>query len=239
MGTTMVLSIRQLAGRWRIVIVVLLAGMPVGIATLVSVLSSEGRVGGDGVDVLFDGLIVAAILPIVTMALATAAFGNELEDRTLSYLMLKPVSRWLIALPKLLATLVLAAPLLVVSSVVTALIGLEATRAAVAVGVALFAGTVAYAAIFTWAGLFTRSALAFALLYVFVWEGLIATFLEGVRYMSVRGYTLAIIHGIDDKSFATFEDTAIELPAAIVGAAAVTVVFFGLTVYQLRRMDVP
>ena len=83
------------------------------------------------------------------------------------------------------------------------------------------------------------AALGAAIVYVFIWEGLIGTFLGGIRYLSVRGYTLAIMQGIDEESFEEFADRVIELPAAVVGASAVVVVFFALTIRRLHRMDVP
>ena len=64
------------------------------------------------------------------------------------------------------------------------------------------------------------------------------TFLGGVRYLSVRGYTLALLHGFDGEVFDTLGSRAIELPAALVGAGVVTFLFFWLTVRRLRRMDV-
>ena len=233
-------SIRQLAGKWRVALILLLTALTVGLSVLVSVLSDQPRVNGGAIDVFFDGMIIGAVLPIVTIALATAAFGNELEDRTLGYLVLKPVARWLIVLPKLLASVAVAAPLLIVAGVAISLLLLDGdVRASVAVAVAVFAGVVTYASIFTWAGLTTKSALPIALIYVFAWEGLISTFLEGVRYLSVRGYVLAIMHGIDSESFVEFEERVIELPAAVGGVAAATVVFFWLTVRRLRRLDMP
>ena len=111
--------------------------------------------------------------------------------------------------------------------------------AAIAVGVALFTGVLAYAAIFTWVGLITSRALAFGLIYVFLWEGLLSSFLGGVRYFSVRAYTLAILHGMDENHFEALGERVIEFPAAIAGAIAVTVVFFLLAVRRLRGMDVP
>ena len=39
-------------------------------------------------------LIASAILPLVMLLLATAAFGNEVGDRTLVYLVTKPIARW-------------------------------------------------------------------------------------------------------------------------------------------------
>ena len=240
MGPMFSLSVRQLAGRWRITLILLLAVLPVALSAVVAVLSESPRDQGGVIDVFFDGMMIGAVMPIVMMALATAAFGNELEDRTLSYLVLKPLARWLIVLPKLLASLALGAPVIIISGAVVAFLLLDGdVRASIAVAVALLAGVVAYASIFTWAGLVSKSALPIAVMYVFVWEGLISTFLGGIRYLSVRGYTLAIMHGIDGDSFGEFDERVIELPSAVIGAVAATVVFFGLAVYRLRRMDVP
>ncbi len=241
MGPVFQLSLHQLAKRRRLLLILLLAILPVALAAVIS-----ASVGKDEsyeaifINTLLDAVLIAAIMPIVMMTLATAAFGGELEDHTLSYLVLKPVPRSLIVLPKLLASIVVGGPLLIASGAVATLLGPEGSgQAAVAVGVALFAGVVAYAAIFTWAGLISTRALGFGLIYVFLWEGLVSTFLGGVRYFSVRGYTLAILHGMDEKSFDVLGQRVIEFPAGIVGAVAVTIVFFLLTVRRLRRMDVP
>jgi len=241
MVTVFWLSLRQLTGRFRLAIVLFLAALPVGLAALVFGLAADDASYEEGfINLLFDLLIVGAIVPIITMAFSTAAFGNDLEDRTLSYLVLKPIPRWRIVLSKLLASMVVSGPLLIASGVVATFLGLEAdARTAVAVGVALFAGLSAYTTIFIWAGLITRWALPFALIYVFLWELLIGSFIESVGYLSVRGYTLAIMHGVDEKTFEELSSRVIEFPAALASAAGVTVLFFWLTVRRLRRMDVP
>ena len=234
------LSVRQLTGRIRLAFILLLAALAVTLAAIFLAFSDPEQAHGGVIDVFFDGLIIAAMMPIVMMALATASFGNELEDRTLSYLVLKPVARWAIVFSKVMASIAVGGPVVVITSVVVSLMLLDGdVQAAIAVGIALLAGVVAYAAIFTWAGLMSTSALAFAVIYVFVWEGLLSRFLSGITYLSVRGYTLAIMHGVDSESFEEFGEGVIEFPAAVVGAVSVTVVFFGLTVYRLRRMDVP
>jgi ABC-2 type transport system permease protein len=223
---------------------VLLAALPVGLAVVLRIVAREnnfdpGLYEKNFVNILVDGLLVAGIMPIVTMALATAAFGNEIEDRTLSYLVLRPIARWRIALPKLLTSMVIGAPLLVVSGIVASLVYLDSgAQSAVAVGVGLFAGVATYAAIFTWAGLMTTRALPIALLYVILWEGVISSFIHGVDYFSVRGYTLAIMHGIDKTGLEVLSTRVIELPAALVGAVVVTLAFYLLTIRRLRRMDV-
>ncbi len=251
MGPTFRLSLRQLASGRRLLLISLLALVPVGLAALISfTVGQDDPSNRDFTNSMLDGLLIGGILPIVTMVLASATFGNELEDRTLSYLVLKPVARSRIVLPKLLAPISISGPILVASGIATMIIGTSAlgvalleldngVRAVLAVGVALLAGVVTYAAIFTWTGLVTTRALAFGLVYVFLWEGLISSFLGGVRYLSVRGYVLGIMHGIDDVNFGSLESRVIEFPAAITGAIAVTLVFFLLSVRRLRKMDVP
>ena len=235
------LSLRQLTGRWRVALIILLAALPVALAVIVHFAAADDESFEENfIDILLDGLLVAGIMPIVTMALSTASFGNELEDRTLSFLILKPIPRWRIAMPKLLASIAISGPLLIASGVAAALLGFDGSiRAALAVGVAVFVGVSAYAAIFTWAGLVTNRALAFALIYVLLWEGVIGSFINGVNYLSVRGYTLGIMYGINETGFQALSERVIEFPAAIVGAVAVTVVFWLLGVRRLRRMDVP
>ena len=240
MGPVFWLSLRQLTGRWRLALIFLLAALPVGLAVILSLTAGGGDDSGIFINLLLDGMLVAAILPIVTMALSTAAFGNEVEDRTLSYLVLKPIARWRIAMPKVLASIAISGPLLVASGVAAALLGFDGdVRAAVAVGVAIFAGVAAYAAVFTWLGLLTNRAIAFALIYVLLWVGVIGTFLQGVNYLSVRGYTLAIMYGINETGFEELGSRVIEFPAGIVGAVVVTVVFLFLLVRRLHRTDVP
>ena len=235
-------SLRQLAGRRRLLLVFLLSALPVVLAVILNAFASDDQDFNENfINTILDGIIIAGVMPIVVMSLATAAFGNEMEDRTLNVLVLKPVSRTAIVLPKLTASIVIAAPLLIAAGAAVTLIALEGggTRAALATVAALFAGVVTYAAVFTWAGLMTSRALGFALVYVFLWEGILATFLGGVRYLSVRGYTLGILHGLDEQTFDSIGDRAIEFPAAVVGAVVVAVVFILLTVRRLQRMDVP
>ena len=93
------LSIHQLTGRWRISLILLLAALPVGLSVIVHFAAKgDASFNRDFTNILLDGMLIAGILPLVTMALATSAFGNELEDKTLGFLSLMPVARWRIVL---------------------------------------------------------------------------------------------------------------------------------------------
>ena len=242
MGTVFGLTLRQLASRRRLAIVLLLAAIPVGLTVLLNAfLADEEEFTAEFVDNMVNVMLLGIILPIIVMTLATSAFGNELEDRTLNMLVLKPVSRLAIVVPKLAGSIVIAAPVLVASTAAVVLIALGdgGMRAVWAASAALLIGVVSYAAIFTWAGLITKNALGFALVYVFLWEALLTALLPGLRYLSVRSYTVGVMHSLDDTTFAALGENALTLPAALAGAGIVGAVFFVLTVRRLRRMDVP
>ncbi len=236
------LSLRQLSGKWRVAIIILAAAIP--IATTAAARATVGTNDGENLDamarVILDGMLLAAVLPIVTMTLATASFGNEVEDRTLGYLTLNPVSRWAIVLGKMLAPAVIAAPLLVVSGVAVVMVGLDGgVQTAAAVGVGILAGVAAYSAIFAWLGLVSSHAIGFALMYVFLWEGTLSSLLSGIRYLSVRAYILTLMEGVGGWRLDSLQDLTIELPAAIGGVILVCAAFYWLAVRRLRRMDVP
>ena len=238
MGAVFALSLRQRAGKWRLSLVLLLALLPIIMTVIIRLVGAEFP--EEFLEVMLDGMFVSAIVLVVTMTLATSAFGNEVEDRTLSYLALKPLPRSHIVLPKMMASVAVVGPPLIASGLVVVVVALEGRLGmGLAVGAGLAAAAVAYSAIFTRAGLVTSHALGFALVYVFLWEGVIARFATGVSYLSVRSYALAIMHGVDETGLSALEDTAIELPAAIGGAIVVTVGFLWLTVRRLQRMDVP
>ncbi len=228
------LALRQAATPRKIALLIILALLPLGLAALLSNFEVEA---GALIGPVLGGLVISVTLPITVMVLATSAFGNEVEDRTLSLLTTKPVPRWTIVLAKLVATVVIAAPLMAVIAVIITTMDEDgvgnapaAAAAAVAVGVA------AYAAAFTWLGLITTRALGFGLIYVLLWEALITSFLSGARYLSIRSYIFGTAHGLNDRAFG--EDLTIAMTPALVGAALVTVVFFLLTVRRLSRMDV-
>ena len=235
-GALFMLALRQAAAPRRAVFLALLALLPLGLAALIRALANID--GGELIGGVLEGLVVNIILPLVVMVLATSAFGNEVEDRTLSLLTTKPVPRWSIVLAKLIATIIVAAPLLIaVSAVVTMMDPDGSGKAAAAAAAGTLVGVVTYASAFTWAGLLTTRALGFGLIYVLLWEAIITSFLEGARYLSVRSYTQGTIHGLDETTFN--ETLAIDLQAALIGAALVTALFFFLSVRRLSRMDVP
>ncbi len=237
------LAIVQLTDRKRFVAILLIAAVPVLLALIFALLVGlDARDSLEFRDGIVGGLLITLVLPLVSLLLATASFGDEMSDRTLIYQVLKPVSRWTIVLPKLAAGIAVIALLLALSGVLSnVLIVRDGAGSAVATAVALALGGAAYTAIFTWAGLVSRHALAFGLVYVFLWESSLSSLFEGIRILSVRQYTFGVAQGIDSDLFATDAGgvVALSLTQGLVGVGIVVALFALLTKIALQRMDVP
>jgi len=231
------MTLQQLSGRWRLLVMTVLAAMPIAIAVLM--LHSDGAPSVEEFETaILSAMLAGSIAPLVVLAIAAPAFANEIEDRTLANLTLSPIPRWQIVLPKLLATLTIAGPFIAASALATSYIAfLGDVRAMVAVTVSSLVGVALYAAAFIWLGLVTTQAIGLGLLYIVLWEGFFSGFVSGVRLLSIRHQAIALMHGIDPRRFAG--DSHLSLTAAI----ATSVIVFGglvlLSVRRLRRMDVP
>lgn len=239
MRSVYLLSLGQLLGRWRLLIMTVLASLPV-LITLLAV----GDTTAPSVDaferMVLNGMIAGSITPLVVLAIATAAFANEIEDRTLANLTLSPIPRWQIVVPKLLAVISVAAPFIVISALVTSHFAFLAdARATLAVTGAALASVVLYSAAFVWLGLVTTQAIGIGLLYIVLWEGFFSGFVPGVRMLSIRYHSIALMHGFDERRFDFAADGLLGFGVAIAMAVVVVGAFLLLSVRRLRRMDVP
>src|SRR6185312_15988657 len=118
MVTIFFVSLRALArGRRLIAVAVLLAVPPLlaliyGASSPAAVFHSDG---GRFTIQLFEFLVLPILLPLTALVFATSALGGEIEDRTLIYLTLKPVSRLVLVVAKLVAAVLVTLVLVEVS----------------------------------------------------------------------------------------------------------------------------
>lgn len=237
MGSVYRLTLRQLSGRWRLLITIVLASLPV-VMGLIATMVDDPPSNEDFEGIVINGMLAGSILPLVVLAIASAAFANEIEDRTLANLTLSPIPRWQIVVPKLLGAMTVAVPFIVGSAFITSQLYFDGDMTAViAVTVGAFVGVALYSSVFIWAGLMTTRAIGFGLLYVFLWEGIFSGFVSGVRFLSIRHYSIALMHGLDERRFAGSDN--LSFGVAIGASVVVFVLLLLLSVRRLRRMDVP
>ena len=230
------LTLRQLSGRWRLLITVLLTALPV-IMGVVHTLVEDAPADHDFQTGVV-GMLVGVILPLVVLAIASAAFTNEIEDRTLANLTLTPIPRWKIILPKLLGAISVAAPMIAISGILTGYFIYEGDVQAIAsLVVGAVVAVILYSVVFTWAGIMTTKAIGFGLLYVFLWEVTLSQIVPGVRFLSLNHYSMSVMQAIDERRLAG--EDVLSTGVAIGASVGVFVIFLLLSIRRLRRMDVP
>jgi ABC-2 type transport system permease protein len=186
---------------------------------------------------LFRDLLVPTLLPIVVLLPATAAFGDELEDSTLPYLLMKPVSRLRLVLGKYAAVLVVTIPALLLGLAVTTLIasrgpeGDDLRQLFIAMAGSSAMAAVLLGAVFLLVSLVVPRALLAGMLYIFAWESLLGRFLPGIRAISSREYTMRVFDGLLTEDMAAAWNAALTM--IVVAAVAL-----GLAVLRLRQMEV-
>ena len=237
MGAVYLLTLRQLTGRWRLLIMATLATLPV-LMSILALSQPDAPTVTEFENVVLSSMLAGSILPLVVLAIGAAAFANEIEDRTIANLTLAPVPRWQIALPKLLAIITIASPFIAASTFFTTHIAFLAdTRATLAVVGASLLGVAMYASVFTWLGLVSTQAIGIGLLYIVLWEGLFARFVAGVRLLSIRYFSIDLMRGFDARRFENGNHLGL-IPVSII-AAAIVGGFLFLSIRRLRRMDIP
>ncbi len=230
-------TLRGLLSRRRMILLILLVGLPVLIGLLVRV--SGGRPDADRV---LDTLVVRTVMPLVALIIGTAAIGSEIEDGTAVYLMVKPIARWKIALGKILVAVGLTAALVIPSIVITGFLlgsGSDPSTAIVGYSVACLVGGSAYAAAFLTLSVFTSRALLLGLAYVLIWEGVLSGLLEGTKFLSIRQATLGLAAalGVDVPGSTPLAPTVSVLVLVVVLVGAFLLASWKLARFEIRGGD--
>jgi ABC-2 type transport system permease protein len=228
------ITLRQLLGRRRTILLVLLSVVPI-------LLAVAFRAAGE-VDVLrftrvvFDVLYMAILLPLVAVLFGTGAFGAEIEDGTIVYLLAKPIPRAAVVVAKVVSAAGVAIVLTVASVGISGVIellpaGSDGQAAMCAYIAAMALGSVCYVTLFLALSLFTRRALVIGIGYMLIWEGGLSSLLPGIANLSIRQYSL----GVADAFFQLHRDPARLAPATALTLAVILVVV-ALVVASWRLM---
>ena len=241
MNTAIVaLTLRQLLGKRRALLMVLLAALPV----VAAIAFRFGNAGDSpqhwAANSLLKGLIVTVLVPLVSLIFGTTALGTEIEDGTIVYLLSKPVSRLQVVGAKLVAAWLPTVLLVLLSTAISAAIVLQGPGSfSILVGfmVAAALGSFVYCCVFLLLSVFTSRALIAGLIYVFLWEGVVTELFAGMRVFSVRQYTLGVADLIADTSRRTFEANLGGVEALIL-MAVVSVAAVAFAVRRLSRFEI-
>jgi ABC-2 type transport system permease protein len=237
----MTLTIRQFVGGRSVRVLTALAFLP-ALFALIYLLNPEAADRLEFLrEIILDNLFFPTLLPITVLILATGALGNEIEDRTLPYLTLKPLSRFRIVVEKWLGSIAIAIPIICLGLLAACLLVLRGeagdyTRLIAGALVATAIGICAYTGIFILISLVIQRALLFGIIYTFVLESILGNYLSGFRVISVSHYVTSIFERIQNNP-ALISDNAAALSSAIIVLATATLVSLLLATRRLRRMS--
>jgi ABC-2 type transport system permease protein len=174
---------------------------------------------------------LTVVLPLTALIIGTSVLGAEIDDGSIVHLLATPVSRAVVIGAKYAVAVVLTMIFAAVPELVAGLIATGgATKLALGVFVGALAGSVMYNAIFVMLSAVTTRAIAWGLLYVLIWEGVLGNLVAGARLLSVGQYSLGIANSIaHDPSL----NAALRLPTAVILGALVTA---GALVVAVRRL---
>ena len=239
--TIFVLTFRQTVSVKRGIVLLLVCGIPLLIAVVASLTGVEW--GDDQIQGLIQWVIGYTTLPLVSLIVAAPIFADEIEDRTFTNLMLAPIARWKIALPKVGAAVLIVAVPLIISVFISVVLVFETQtyNAAIVAAFGMLIGTVAFVSLFAFVGTLTTRAVVFGIVYVFGFETIVSSTIPGLKYISISGNTLAIMQELSSTLVDAPKSGSTALPPiefAVPAIIAVIIVCNILTVWRIKRMDV-
>src|SRR5947209_4881619 len=186
--------------RWMVVAVLFL--LPAGLALLIRSTAALD-VPGVGLEFIFVFMFFPqGLLPLVALIYASGIVQDEVEEQTITYLLIRPIPKWALYIVKLLATLTTTLVLVAIFTTLTyaaIYVGSDTTgqnislRCAKAIGIHSLA-VAAYCCVFGLIGLLTKRTLIVGILYIAIFEGLLANVPLSVRLITVMYYTRLIAY---------------------------------------------
>jgi ABC-2 type transport system permease protein len=191
-----VLTVRQHTHGRRLLVLGLLYALPCGLAV---VLRSIARPAPPDVleFALILNLLPQGLAPLTALLYAAGVVRDEVEEQTLTYLLLRSVPRWAVYATRLLATMVVTTLLVGATTIalylavywgVPDLWGETIPSRAVRVAGILALGQVGYCALFGFLGLFVRRSLVIGIVYIAAIEGALASLDFVARKLTVAYY---------------------------------------------------
>ncbi|MEM7141234.1 MAG: hypothetical protein AAF548_09395 [Actinomycetota bacterium] len=175
------------------------------------------------------------VMPVIALIFGVGALGDARDDGTLVYLWLRPLNQASVALGAWLAATAISLPLVVIPATLSALLLDAGSELVTATLIASTLAVIAYVAVFVMLGLLTRFAVVLGLVYVLLWEGVVASLGSIGAKMALRGYANSIVTartGVRTELANSAESTS------IIVFAVVTIVALIVSVVRLQALEV-
>jgi ABC-type Na+ efflux pump permease subunit len=255
------LSLGQMLWSRRTIFLGLIVGSPLALGVLFRVLEAMGITGGvriEGASVpgptVFGGMIwllyLRFIVPVLGVFYGTALIADEVDDKTITYLFVRPIPRGAVLAGKYLAYLITTVLVVLPSVVLLYLLvvplgsgSLAASFPALLKDLGLLGvGLAAYGALFAFIGAYFKYPLVTGLLFAFGWEQL-ALLLPGyLRRLTIAYYLQSLVpHSMPQEGLGSALQALFrEVPpvwVSLVWLAGYVVVFIALAARTVERRE--
>ncbi len=244
--TLFALTLRQqLRGR-RLLILCCLYLLPVGLVILVRSVEDHYEAAQAEIAILLL-LLPHTLVPLTALLLATGMIHDEIEDQTLTYLLVRPLPKWGIYLSKLLATMAVTMALATLFTILTYvatywgepnLWGEIVPKRALLVAAITCLALVAYCSLFGCLSFVTRWPLVLGIGYIALFEGLLANIDFAIRRLTVNYYFRVLVQEWTDKRVAAWKLIAAETPTPTTCVLILLGASFGATLFAIAMFTV-
>ncbi len=226
------ITARALFGRRRFL---LLLPLPILVIGLASLANAFGATLADWGRPVIVELGLGLVVPVVALIVGTGVLGSEIDDGTLAHILAKPLPRRQIVLSKLAVAIVVTFVTTAVPMFVVGLVG-GSTDLAVGLLLGTLVGSIVYSCLFIMLSLLTRRPVLIGLIYVLVWEYMLASRLDGTQVLSIQHYEIAVANRVANSSMLL--NTTVSFPVAAGMAFAIAAGATLLAVDRLRSFSV-
>jgi len=238
-------TLRQQLGGRRIILLLLLGLLPAG---LLGILLADERTAIGARQAFHEAplaILFFVVLPVASLVFGAGALGDERRDGTLSFILLRPLPRTLLAAAKLLgawlaAFAVVGTGALAMSVVLGIRFANWGTLGPLVLAVAL--SSLAYVSVFLALGYFTARAVLIGLVYVFIWETSMTGSIPSLASVSLMRIGLSAYTALVPVGRVYVDDVlGVVQPGvggAVAKAAAAAVVAVAAVALLLRHRDI-
>jgi ABC-2 type transport system permease protein len=191
--TVAAITARATLGRRR---AILFAVPAVILIALTLILRASHPAGAQWPDTVLGDFGFSVLLPFTALIIGTGVLGAEIDDGSVIHLLATPVRRADVIVTKFAVAAGLTALFAAVPELIAGELAPNSGKLALALFVGALVGSVVYSALFLLASVVTTRAIAFGLLYVAIWEGLLSNLVGGVRILSIAHYSLGVANAI-------------------------------------------
>jgi len=250
LATAFTLTLRQLLRGWRLIILAVLFAIPAVLALTARMYTPPAPPKELEFALLLNFLPVA-LVPLTCLLYSSTLVQDEIEEQTLTYMLLRPIPRGLLYLTRLLATYAVVLALTVVFTVITTACvwwgsdgsqGNPVQRTAALLPI-LALTTFAYTALFGALSLFQRRLLLFGIVYIVLIEGVLGSIDFVLRRVTVVYYFRVLsLNWIDDTNqrkwgITLTSETTPGVVESLICLAAIGLVAVVLGVWRFRSTE--